>query len=87
MRFRIEYSPESLEDILSLPKQIQSLVRKAITERLEKDPLSYGKPLKYSLKGLRSLRVSKYRILYEVIEFEQTVWIVKVAIRKDVYED
>lgn len=87
MRFSIEYSPESLEDIQSLPKDVQALVKKAITERLEKDPLSYGKPLRYSLKGLRSLRVSSYRIIYEVLSVRKAVYVVKVAIRRDVYED
>jgi len=75
-----------LEDILALPKDIQTLVKKAIEERLEKDPVSYGKPLRYSLKGLRTLRVSKYRIIYEVLSVKQSVYIVKVAIRRDVYE-
>lgn len=86
MRFRIEYSPESIEEIESLPKNIQGLVKRAIVERLMVDPISYGKPLKYSLKGTRSLRVSSYRILYQIIMEHNLVRIIKVAIRRDVYE-
>jgi mRNA interferase RelE/StbE len=86
MRFRIEYSPECIEEIESIPKNVQGLVKRAIVERLMVDPISYGKPLKYSLKGIRSLRVSSYRILYQVIMENDLVRIVKVAIRRDVYE-
>lgn len=86
MRFNIVYSPESEENLAKLPKGFQFLIRAAITERLEIEPLKYGKPLRYSLKGFRTLRVSKYRIIYEVIQKENQVYIVKIAIRRDVYE-
>ena len=87
MRFSIEFNEEAKEDFKALPKKFQELVKRAIEERLEVDPISYGKPLRYSWKGHRTLRVSKYRIIYRVIEVKNNVLIVRIEIRRDVYED
>lgn len=86
IRFRIAFSDESvLDEIRRLPKNTQELIRRAIKQRLETNPLSYGKPLQYSWKGHRSLRVSNYRIIYTVNEDQVLVTIIKVDIRRDVY--
>jgi len=87
MRFNLKFTPEAEKGFLNLPKGIKETVRKAIYERLETNPLAYGKPLRYSWKGYRSLRVSKYRIIYKVEEEKIIVIIFKVDIRKDVYKN
>jgi mRNA-degrading endonuclease RelE of RelBE toxin-antitoxin system len=61
------------------------LIKQAIEERLMVDPIGFGKPLRYSLKGLRRLRVGDYRVMYQVKG--KTVTIVAIKHRKDVYED
>ena len=49
------------------------------------DTVSFGKPLRYSLKGLRRLRVGDWRVIYGI---EGTVvQVVKIGNRRDVYED
>lgn len=87
MRFRIKFTEESEKQFLELPKSVQALMQRAMKDRLETDPLSYGKPLKYSWRGHRSLRVSDYRIIYRVNEQEIVVTIVKTDIRRDVYDE
>lgn len=87
MRFRVVFTEDSEREFLSLPKTVQRLVKDAITKRLEVDPISYGKPLRYSWKGHRSLRVSNYRIIYKVQEKSILVEIIKVDIRRDVYDE
>ena len=57
-----------------------------IEKKLAIDPISFGRPLKYSLKGLRRLRVDDYRIIYKVAENELAIIIVKIAHRKEIYE-
>lgn len=74
------------EDIPSLPKRARELIQGAIEERLELDPIGYGKPLRYSLKGHRRMRVSDYRIVYRVEENTHTVVIIAIKHRKDVYD-
>ncbi len=73
------------EDIPSLNKIMRERIQKAIEERLAFNPIEFGKPLQYSLKGCRRLRVGDYRIIYK-IEEPSTVLIVKIGHRKEVYE-
>jgi len=75
------------EDIPSLPKNIKKTIKKAIEERLMIDPIGFGKPLRYSLKGHRRLRVGDYRVVYRIDTEKQLVIIVAIKHRKDVYED
>ena len=44
-----------------------------------------GKPLTGKLVGLRSYDVGDYRILYEIVDDELIVTVVKVGNRRDVY--
>jgi len=75
------------EDIASLPSGAKALIKRAIEERLMRDPIGFGKPLRYSLKGHRRLRVSDYRVVYRVEVSTNTVTIVAIQHRKAVYED
>ena len=63
--FKIELRKTVItKDIPALPKTIKRLIQKAIEKRLTIDPVGFGKPLQYSLKGYRRLRVSSYRVVY-----------------------
>ncbi len=55
----------------------------AIEERLLKEPLKYGQPLKRSLRGYRKLRVGDYRIIFRVDK--NAVVALKIGHRKEVY--
>lgn len=41
-------------------------VRDAIRSKLTTQPTLFGKPLRQSLKGCRSLRVGDYRVVYRI---------------------
>jgi addiction module RelE/StbE family toxin len=86
----IKYSVVYLEEVVkkhipSLSSKTKTLIKKAIEERLTKDPIEFGKPLRYSLKGHRRLRVSDYRVVYRISEESNTVIIVAIKHRKDIY--
>ena len=84
----IEYLETVVEDdIPNLPKSAKIMIKRAIEERLKLDPIGFGKPLRYSLKGHRRLRVSDYRVVYRIDTSTQTVIIVAIKHRKDVYEE
>lgn len=72
---------------MELPKAIRETIRKAIEKKLMIDPVAFGKPLRYSLKGHRRLRVGDCRIVYRIVEAKVLVLIVDVDHRKQVYED
>ena len=85
--YSIEYLQDVVDkDIPALPKSIKLMIKKAIEERLRVDPIGFGKPLRYSLKGHRRLRVSDYRIVYRIHSSHPTVLIVAIKHRKDIYE-
>lgn len=75
------------EDIPDLPKNAKRQVQKAIEERLTVDPVGFGKPLRYSLKGHRRLRVGDYRIIYRIEAEDNQVLIIAIKHRKNIYEE
>lgn len=86
--YSIEYVEEVVKkDIPALPKSVRLTIKKAIEERLMVDPIGFGKPLRYSLKGHRRLRVSDYRVVYRIHHSPHTVIIVAIKHRKEIYED
>ncbi|MBY0281686.1 MAG: type II toxin-antitoxin system RelE/ParE family toxin [Alphaproteobacteria bacterium] len=87
----INYQVRYLEEVIqkhipALAPSARMLIKCAIEERLMIDPISFGKPLRYSLKGHRRLRVSDYRIIYRIEVESKTVIIIAIMHRKDVYE-
>lgn len=85
--YAIEYLETVVkEDIPDLSKSAQALIKKAIEERLMIDPVGFGKPLRYSLKGHRRLRVSVYRVVYRIESAKNRVIIVAIKHRKDIYD-
>jgi addiction module RelE/StbE family toxin len=75
------------EDIPNLPTTVRSMIKKAIEERLMVDPIGFGKPLRYSLKGHWRLRVSDYRIVYRIEAKNNLILISAIKHRKEVYEN
>jgi mRNA interferase RelE/StbE len=87
MSWLIEYRPDVIaEDIPLLPKAIREQVARAIEQKLESEPLLFGKPLRHNLVGLRSLRVGNYRVIYLIDPVRRAVIITAIDHRKDVYE-
>jgi mRNA-degrading endonuclease RelE of RelBE toxin-antitoxin system len=83
VKYQIHYLEEVVKKhIPSLCPYAKVLIKRAIEERLMIDPISFGKPLRYTLKGYRRLRVSDYRIVYRIET--KTVIIVAIKHRRDV---
>lgn len=86
-KFSVEYLEVVVKKHLpQLPKSAREMIRHAIEHRLVLDPISLGKPLRYSLVGHRRIRVSTYRVIYRIDPKRQAVTIVAIDHRKDVYE-
>ncbi len=86
------YSVEYLQvvpkdDIPNLPSSTRKQIKKAIEERPMIDPIGFGKPLRYSLKGHHSLRVGDYRIVYKIDAIHHKIIIIAIKHRKDVYDE
>jgi len=72
-------------DLASLGKDDASRVIRAVRERLARDPLGLGKPLKGVFKGLYRYRIGVYRIIYAVDHAERRLIVLHVRHRKNAY--
>ena len=67
MKFRLEYETSVVkEDIPRLSHPAKLRIKRAIEEKLASRPEVFGKPLRKSLKGYRSLRVGDYRVIFRI---------------------
>ena len=83
--YKVEYLESVVkDDIPSLPKVEKKRIQKAIEERLIQNPIRFGKPLRYSLKGCRRMRVGHYRIIFKIET--KVLLIVKIGHRKEIYK-
>jgi mRNA interferase RelE/StbE len=83
-RYAVVYRPEAvIEDLPSIPRNVQVRILRAIERRLMTEPTKYGERLRRSLAGLWKLRVGDYRVCYEIHGRTVTVWAIRN--RRDVY--
>src|SRR5476649_2716477 len=78
VQFRVEFLDQNVVDqFKAFPKSAQKMIHKAIKERLEVDPIGIGKPLQYSWKGHRRMRVSYYRVICRIDAKKKNVILVR----------
>lgn len=82
--YKITYHQRIPEDLECISTAQKKIIKKAIEEKLSADPQFFGKPLQFSLKGLRSLRVGNYRVVFQIIDEE--IFIVLIEHRSTVYK-
>jgi len=86
MPYIINIDPRGIsEDIPKIQEPYRSQINRAIMERLTTNPVGFGKPLQYSLKGFRRLRIGDWRVIYRIEG--NTVQIIAIGLRRDIYED
>ena len=87
-QYEVEYLDIVVKrDIPALSASIKKKIKKAIEDRLQVDPIGFGKPLRYSLKGHRRLRVGNYRVVFRIDAKLFVVIVVAIKHRKEVYKD
>lgn len=83
--YDVVYHPKVVkEDVQHLGGGIKRRVQEAIESKLMVEPELFGKPLRKSLLGFRSLRVGEYRIIFLIQK--RTVIVYMIAHRSRVYE-
>jgi mRNA interferase RelE/StbE len=83
--YRLEYLESVVrDDIPALARPVRDRIRREIETKLATNPIEFGKPLQYSLKGCRRLRVGDYRVVYKIEG--DCVLIVKIGHRREVYD-
>ncbi len=82
--YRLEYAASCREQVRALPPEIKSVLRSRL-DSLQSSPHA-GKCLERELAGYRSLRASRFRIIYRVDDESRVLRIHYIGHRKDVYE-
>jgi len=71
-------------------KDVDKKSAKGLIERvknyLPEDPLSLGKPLKGIFKGLYRYRFGDYRVIYSIDKKENSIFILRIGKRKNIYQ-
>ncbi len=73
------------KEISHFPKSDLKRIKKSIEDKLTTRPEVFGRPLRFSLKGHRSLRVGEYRVIYRIDKHE--VKVLLIAHRSIVYQE
>ncbi len=83
MSYSIRIRGSAQRELAQLPREARERVIAAI-DALGEHPLA-GSPLKGGLRGLRRQRVGDHRILYELLDDELIILVVRVAHRRESY--
>ena len=81
--YSVRIKGSAVKELERLPRDARARLIEAI-DRLGEQPL-VGALLKGGLRGLRRLRVGNYRIVYEVLDDELVVLVIRIAHRQEAY--
>ncbi len=82
--YRIQIEKRALKALSSLPKRIRARVRKAI-DTLAETPRPRGVKKLVDEHQLYRIRVSSFRIVYQILDQDLLVLVIKIGDRKDIY--
>lgn len=83
--YEIQYHQKVVDDITGISTPLRKNIQRAIEEKLTTAPEFFGKPLQFSLKGLRSMRIGDYRVVFQLSK--NIVRVVLIGHRSTVYKD
>ena len=83
MTYSLQIKRSAAKSLSKITKNDRIRLIEAI-DRLREEP-NAGGVLKGEFAGLRRLRVGSYRIVYEVIDEQLVILVVRIGHRKDVY--
>ncbi len=86
MSYKVRWHEDALEDLKSLDKKTQKKILQRVKEYLPQNPVSLGKPLRGIFKGFFRYRIGNVRIIYTLDHENETVSILKIGDRKNVYD-
>lgn len=85
MSYRVEFTAAAARQVKKLPRPARDRVLDAI-EDLEEDPRPHGARKLVGERTAWRIRIGDYRVLYDVFDSELTVFVVRAAHRREVYD-
>ena len=83
-KWKLRFTPEAARLLSKIHPENKKYIKKALKE-LRQNPYT-GKDLQEELFGFNSLRINKYRIIYDIREDEYLLRIYYIGQRSDVYQ-
>jgi len=83
--YKLLFDEEVVKDLRKIDKTQQSKILSVIKLKLIENPY-VGKKLIGDLSPLYRYRVGNYRIIYDIVEKEVVVVVIKIKHRKDAYK-
>ena len=84
--YKISYLEDVVKiDIPKLDYAAKKLIKETIEKKLAHNPIEFGKPLQYSLKSCRRLRIGDYRVIYQVLHVNREVTVIYIRHRSVAY--
>jgi len=84
-QYQIQISSKAKKDLRKIDLKVQPRIIKSILKLKTKRRPQQLKPLIGSRVAQFRLRVGDYRVLYDVYDHDQTVLILRIGHRKDIY--
>ena len=85
MAYKVVIKESAEKDLRGIDKTQGRRILAAIERKLSEAPRKFGESLKGKYKGFWKMYVVPYRVIYFIDDREETVFIVKLGHRKDVY--
>jgi mRNA-degrading endonuclease RelE of RelBE toxin-antitoxin system len=79
------YEPIAQKDLKEISLEQQKIIAKEIQKKLTIAPHIYGKPLRNVLHPWRSLRIGKYRVIFDIENENVVIW--AIIPRKKGYDE
>jgi mRNA interferase RelE/StbE len=83
--YQIIFTEEAADQIRDLPKSIQSKVIQRI-EQLAENPIPHSAKKIEGFEGFYRIRFSEWRVLYQLIDSNLIIEVLRVGHRREVYK-
>lgn len=83
--YKLRFDDKVIKDLRNIDKTWQSRIVSSIKTRLAENPY-LGKKLVGDLSPYYRYRIGDYRVLYEIVDKELVIIVVKIKHRKNVYK-
>jgi mRNA interferase RelE/StbE len=86
LAYQVKWHERAVEDLKDVDKKSAKGLIERVKEYLPQDPISLGKPLHGEFKGLYRYRYGRHRVLYAIDRKENTILVLRVGKRKQIYD-
>ena len=83
MNWTVIYHRDVEDDLESIGPTAARRIIRAIDTKLTQAPIHFGAPLSGNLANFRKLRIGDYRVVYQIVDTQVTVFVLAVGPRRD----